>query len=54
MREIIYYIKAFLYFLSIFYFEKTDVKIACAGLAILMLFFALDISIKNYIDKKWK
>jgi len=49
----VYYIKALAYFMGIYYFDNTDGKIGCAGLAVLMLFFATQLSIEDYIDKKF-
>lgn len=49
----VYYIKFLIYFICIFLWEDINWKIGFAGLAILMLFFATQISIEDYIDKKF-
>lgn len=49
----IYYIKFTIYFMCIFLTEDTNFRIGLGGLAILMLSFATQISIEDYIDKKF-
>lgn len=49
----VYYFKFLFYFLCIFLSDNVDFKIGLAGLAILMLFFATQISIEGYIDSKF-
>lgn len=49
----VYYVKFTIYFMCIFITNNIDFKIGLGGLAILMLLFATQISIEDYIDKKF-
>lgn len=49
----VYYIKALIYFGCALYVTEDNLKIVLLGLAVLMVFFATQLSIKEYIDDKF-